>query len=67
VRFGSSGKRVKSEEQTSMTKEGRDARGRDESLKVYSKPALVEYGRVEEITKGSEISQQDFGLGLQNK
>jgi len=50
-----------------MTKEGRDASDRDESLKVYSKPALVEYGRVEEITKGSGISQQDFGPGFQNK
>ncbi len=50
-----------------MTKEGRDARDRDESLKVYSKPALVEYGRVEEITKGAGISTQDFGPGFQNK
>ena len=49
-----------------MTKEGRDARDRDENLKAYSKPALVEYGRVEEITKGSGITLGDFGPGFQN-
>jgi hypothetical protein len=46
-----------------MTKEGRDARDRDESLKAYSKPALVEYGRVEEITRGTGVTTTDFGPG----
>ena len=47
--------------------EVREVRDRSEDLKVYSKPSLIEYGRVEEITKGSGISTGDYGPGFQHK
>jgi hypothetical protein len=37
----------------------------EEALKAYSKPKLVNYGKVEEITKGSTGSLVDFGSALQ--
>jgi len=33
-------------------------------LKAYSKPKLAQFGKVEEITKGSTGSKVDFGSAL---
>ncbi len=43
-----------------MTKEALDTQEQKRALKAYSKPQLVEYGRVEDITKGSGASVPDF-------
>ena len=45
--------------------EVRKVRGQDEGLKAYVKPTLIYYGRVEEITKGSTGTVDDFFSGLQ--
>jgi hypothetical protein len=37
----------------------------EKALKAYSKPKLINYGKVEEITKGSTGSILDFGSQLQ--
>jgi hypothetical protein len=37
----------------------------ENSLKAYSKPKLVNYGKVEEITKGSTGSTIDPGSAMQ--
>ena len=44
-----------------MTKEALDMLEQKRGLKAYSKPQLIEYGRVEEITKGGGASIPDFG------
>ena len=44
-----------------MTKEALDMLEHKRGLKDYSKPQLIEYGRVEEITKGATGSIQDYG------
>jgi hypothetical protein len=44
-----------------MTKEGRETLGEKQSAKEYSKPTRVEYGRVEEITKGNVSGTPDLG------
>jgi len=49
----------------SMTNESLDLFGNQNELKAYSKPQLIRYGKVEEITKGSTGSQVDFGSALQ--
>jgi hypothetical protein len=48
----------------SMTNEARNVSGQNKDLKAYSKPQLIQYGRVEEITKGSTGSATDFGAQL---
>ena len=48
-----------------MIKEGRETVGERQSAKEYSKPTLVEYGRVEELTKGALSGPPDLG-GQQN-
>ena len=47
--------------------EVRKVRGQDEGLKAYTKPTLIHYGRVEEITKGAAGSIDDFFSGFQAK
>jgi len=49
----------------SMTKESLDMLNNEKSLKAYSKPTLIRYGKVEEITKGTTGSALDFGGELQ--
>jgi hypothetical protein len=44
-----------------MSKEGIKTPGEKQGAKEYSKPALVEYGRVEEITKSGTGSIFDLG------
>jgi hypothetical protein len=44
--------------------EVRDVRDRNDERKAYSKPSLTDYGRVEEITKGSGITGNDYGPGF---
>ena len=44
-----------------MTNETRNMPGQNKDLKAYSKPQLIEYGRVEEITKGATGSAPDYG------
>ena len=45
----------------SMTKESLDRLNDEKNLKAYSKPMLIRYGKVEEITKGTTGSGTDFG------
>jgi hypothetical protein len=47
-----------------MTKEALHMPEQKRGSKDYSKPQLIEYGRVEEITKGASGSVPDFG-GMQ--
>jgi hypothetical protein len=44
-----------------MRKEARDTSEQKGDPKAYSKPRLIEYGRVEEITKATSGSSIDFG------
>lgn len=44
-----------------MTKEALDMADEKRGPKAYSKPQLIEYGRVEEITRGGAGSVPDFG------
>lgn len=50
-----------------MSNENRNMGAQDQAGKKYSKPQLLEYGRVEEITKGSVGSAQDGVFGTQPK
>ena len=45
----------------SMTKEALDMSEQNKGSKAYSKPQLIEYGRVEEITQGHPGFSIDFG------
>jgi hypothetical protein len=45
----------------SMTKESLDMLNNEKNQKAYSKPTLIQYGKVEEITKGTTGSGTDFG------
>lgn len=47
-----------------MIKEGSEMLDEKRGPKKYSKPQLVEYGKVEKITQGSISGNPDFG-GLQ--
>jgi len=44
-----------------MTKKSLELLKNDNALKAYSKPKLVNYGKVEEITKGGGASSSDLG------
>jgi hypothetical protein len=51
----------------SMTNETGKMSGQNKDLKAYSKPQLIQYGRVEEITKGTIGSSVDYGGQQQPK
>ena len=44
-----------------MTKEALHMAEQKRGSKDYSKPQLIEYGRVEEMTKGTGATHPDFG------
>ncbi len=44
-----------------MTKEVLGTRERKKEQGTYSKPQLIEYGKVEEITQGGGSAAKDFG------
>ena len=48
-----------------MTNESLNLLSNQNGLKAYSKPQLIRYGKVEEITKGSTGSSVNFGSALQ--
>ena len=48
-----------------MLKAQSKVQDRVQDLKDYSKPSLMEYGRVAEITKGTGVTQPDFPAGNQ--
>ena len=47
-----------------MTEKPLELLNNNNLLKAYSKPKLVQYGKVEEITKGSTGSKTDFGSAM---
>ena len=50
-----------------MSNENRVVDAQNQVGKKYSKPQLLEYGRVEEITRGTLWSAQDGVFGTQPK
>jgi len=47
-----------------MTEQTLKLPGQSKELKAYSKPELIEYGRVEEITKATGGSVTEYPVGM---